>query len=186
MARIYTKTGDDGTTGLIGGARLSKDAARIEAYGSVDELNAVLGIVRAHSLPQGMDQALQTMQDQLFTVGANLALPDGSGGERWGIPPLGDAAVEHLERAIDECEARLTPLNRFVLPGGTQAAAVLHLARTVARRAERRCVTLARAETVNPLIIRFLNRLSDYCFVLARLVNQESRNEEAHPTFGRS
>jgi len=186
MTRIYTKTGDDGTTGLIGGARLPKDAARIEAYGSVDELNAVLGMVRVHSLPAGVDATLQSIQDRLFTVGANLALPGGSGGENWGVPGIGDQDIERLEREIDACDSRLQPLTRFVLPGGTHPGALLHLARTVSRRAERRCVTLARAEAVDARIIRYLNRLSDYCFVLARLVNQESQQKETHPTFGKS
>jgi cob(I)alamin adenosyltransferase len=186
MTRIYTKTGDDGTTGLIGGARLPKDAARIEAYGSLDELNAVLGMVRAHSLPVGVDDVLQSIQDQLFTVGANLALPGGGGGETWGIPGIGDKDIEKLEHEIDACETRLQPLTQFVLPGGTHPGALLHLARTVSRRAERRCVTLARAETVDARIIRYLNRLSDYCFVLARLVNQAGQQKEMHPTFGKS
>jgi cob(I)alamin adenosyltransferase len=186
MTRIYTMTGDDGTTGLIGGVRLPKDAARIEAYGSLDELNAVLGMVRAYPLPPGVDAVLQSIQDQLFTVGANLALPEGAVGEKWGIPEIGDKDIEGLEREIDACERRLQPLTRFILPGGSHAGALLHLARTVSRRAERRCVTLARAEAVDACIIRYLNRLSDYCFVLARFVNQEGQHRETHPTFGKS
>lgn len=185
MIRIYTKTGDDGTTGLIGGKRVPKDALRVETYGTVDELNAILGMVRSFSLPAQLDAIFQRMQDDLFTIGAELALPEGAERADWGVPALQDEDVLVLEKAIDECDAQLEPLNRFILPGGTPAAALLHLARAVARRAERRCVALARAERVDPQILRYLNRVSDLCFVLARYANHAEKKSESHPTFGK-
>lgn len=185
MARIYTKSGDDGTTGLIGGARVPKDAARIEAYGTVDELNAVLGMVRSQPLPPSVDETLQRIQDDLFTLGANLALPDGADPADWKIPQTADADIERLEQEIDRRQAELPALSRFILPGGTPGGASLHLARTVSRRAERRCVSLAHIESVDPRILRYLNRLSDLCFVLARLVNQAAGCPEHSPNFDR-
>lgn len=185
MARIYTKTGDDGTTGLIGGKRVTKDAIRIEAYGAVDELNAILGLVCSYALPERVRGTLHRIQDDLFTVGANLALPAATERSAFGVPPVLEEDVHALEQEIDACEEVLSPLRRFILPGGSTPGAMLHVARTAARRAERRCVTLARAEDVNPEIIRYLNRLSDLCFVLARLVNQEESQKETHPTFGK-
>lgn len=186
MTRIYTKTGDDGTTGLIGGKRVSKNALRIAAYGSVDEVNAVLGVVRSNNLPERLDRILQRIQDDLFIVGANLALPGGSEGDSWGVPALAADSVGVLEKEIDECEAQLEPLSQFVLPGGTHPGALLHLARTVARRAERCCVALAQDEKVDAQIVRYLNRLSDLCFVLARYINRLGQQQETHPTFGKS
>jgi cob(I)alamin adenosyltransferase len=185
LPKIYTRTGDDGTTGLIGGKRLSKDAPRIQAYGSIDELNALIGVVRSHDLPERVDAVLRGIQDELFTVGAHLALPEGADMQRWRIPVLTEASVETLEREIDECEALVEPLRQFILPGGTPAGALLHMARTVARRAERCCVSLAACEKVDPLVLRYLNRLSDLCFVLARYVNSLGGRSESHPTFGR-
>jgi cob(I)alamin adenosyltransferase len=185
VARIYTKTGDDGTTGLIGGQRVSKGSARVEAYGSVDELNAVLGFVCSYPLPGDTARKLRRIQDGLFTVGANLALEEGRTGEAWNIPEVSEQEIRALEEFIDATEARLDPLGRFILPGGTAAGAALHLARTAARRAERRCVLLASVEQVDARIIRYLNRLSDLCFVLARFVNRESGFAEVHPNFGR-
>lgn len=185
MARIYTKSGDDGTTGLIGGQRISKGSLRVEAYGSVDELNAVVGVASSFSVPAPLPQILRRVQDDLFTLGANLAVAEGVERGDWGIPALKDADLRRLETAIDEIGARLGPLNRFILPGGSEPAAMLHLARTVARRAERRCVALRGAEKVDIGIIRYLNRLSDLFFVLARYVNQESGCAESHPAFGR-
>jgi cob(I)alamin adenosyltransferase len=185
LTKIYTKTGDDGTTGLIGGARVPKDSPRVEAFGSVDELNAVLGVVRSYSLPEHLDRVLERIQDDLFTVGAELALPPGEDRAGLGIPPLCEESIQALERDIDEYEVNLEPLGRFVLPGGTAAAAMLHLARTVARRAERCSVRLAHLEKADPLIVPYLNRLSDLCFVLARFVNRLESKPESHPTFGR-
>jgi cob(I)alamin adenosyltransferase len=185
MTRIYTKTGDDGTTGLIGGKRVHKDASRIEAYGVVDELNAVLGVVCASPLPERVRRILRRVQDDLFSIGADLALPAGMERKEWGVPAILDENIAGLEREMDECQSELPQLQRFILPGGSAPGAMLHLARTVARRAERRCVALARAEPVDPQIIRYLNRLSDLCFVLARYVNQKNSQSEIHPTFGK-
>ncbi len=185
MARIYTKTGDDGTTGLIDGSRVSKASLRIESYGVVDELNAVIGAVRSNVPPQRVDLILGRVQDDLFTVGANLASPK-DGPAEWRVPALGDETIHALELDIDACEGALRPLNRFIIPGGSPAAAMLHVARTVARRAERCCVKLARSEKVDPLIIQYLNRLSDLLFVLARFVNQQESRPESHPTFGKT
>lgn len=185
MTRIYTRTGDDGTTGLIGGRRVSKDAARIEACGSVDELNAVLGVIRSFPLPGRAFGIICRIQDDLFNIGAGLALPPDLDRGQWGVPAIADENVKVLEREIDECQAVLKPLQHFILPGGHTSGALLHLARTIARRAERRCVTLAREEPVDSQIIRYLNRLSDLCFVLARYVNQEHSLPETHPSFGK-
>ncbi|MEX0678058.1 MAG: cob(I)yrinic acid a,c-diamide adenosyltransferase [Pirellulales bacterium] len=171
--KIYTKTGDKGETGLFGGPRVSKDAPRIEAYGTVDELNSVLGVVRAQLPPGEVDALLAQIQNDLFALGAQLATPD---------PPthqtalVGSPQIAALERALDRFEERLEPLREFVLPGGTPAAAALQLARTVCRRAERRVVTLAR-ESRQPIsgdTIVYLNRLSDLLFVLARTVNRQA------------
>jgi len=181
LARIYTRTGDDGTTGLIGGKRVSKDSPSIEACGSLDELNALLGVVRSHSLPDGIDGILQRIQDRLFIIGAELATPEGVKPRNQG---LSNEEVRILESHIDEFEAKLPPLRQFILPCGASAAAKLHLVRAVTRRAERYCVSLSRLEKVNPQILRYLNRLSDLCFVLARYVNQQQSGPELHPTFG--
>jgi cob(I)alamin adenosyltransferase len=186
MTRIYTKTGDDGTTGLIGGKRVSKDDLRIEAYGSVDELNAILGVLGALPLPERTQRILLRIQDDLFSVGALLALAAGMDRRELEIPGLKDEDVEVLEKEINECQILLAPLRQFILPGGSPAGAYLHLARTVARRAERRCVSLSHAEPVDPLIIRYVNRLSDLLFVLARFVNQADSQTEIHPSFGKS
>lgn len=170
MAKIYTKTGDDGTTGLLGSRRLLKDDLRIEAYGTVDELNAALGVARASGLDANVDALVADVQDDLFSVGAALADPDPEGPFH---ATVGIDRAERLERAIDAMEAELPPLTRFILPGGTLGAAQLHLARTVARRAERLVVALAHreGEDVPPAILIYLNRLSDFLFVLARAVN---------------
>jgi len=183
MARIYTMTGDDGTTGLLGGKRVPKSDLRVDASGTVDELNAVIGAARCRLGTPLVDAVLARVQDELFTLGANLALPDGADAERWGIPAIRDEDVRALEREIDAAEARLEPIRQFILPGGSPAAAALHLARAVARRAERCCVALAAAEKVDPRILRYLNRLSDLCFVLARALNRADGVAEAHPTF---
>jgi len=167
--RIYTRTGDRGETGLIGGTRVPKDHPRVEAYGAVDELNAHLGVVRAQIADAELGALVDEIQHRLFDLGAELAAPAGAAG---GASPIGDAAVTALERAIDAYQAALPPLREFILPGGAPLAASLHVARTVCRRAERRVVTLARAETVRPDLLRYLNRLSDLLFVLARVANR--------------
>ncbi len=179
MTKIYTRTGDDGTTGLIGGKRVTKDSPRIEACGSLDELNAGIGVVRSFSLPDNVDRVLRQVQEILFWIGSELASPEdfGRGSQR-----LGDVEVRNLENEIDTFEEELTPLRQFVLPGGTGAGAQLHLVRALARRTERQCVSLSRIEKLNPQILRYLNRLSDFCFVLARYVNRQQSDLEEHPT----
>lgn len=165
--KIYTKTGDTGETGLWGGARVRKDAARINSYGNVDELNAVLGIVRACDLPQGLDAFLERIQSELFVLGSDLATP----GDSARIPRIEEAYIQQLEAEIDQFEAELAPLKNFILPGGTMAAAQIHLARTVCRRTERNIITLAGLEAINPYVLPYVNRLSDWLFVLARVAN---------------
>jgi cob(I)alamin adenosyltransferase len=166
--RIYTKTGDDGTTGLYGGARVSKADARVEAYGGVDECNAAIGLARAGALPAAIDAVLARAQASLFDLGATLASP---AGKKPPTAPPGDAEIAVLERAIDALEATLPKLTTFVLPGGSDAAARLHVARTACRRAERGVVRLSETETVDPVAVRYLNRLSDLLFVQARAAN---------------
>jgi len=172
--KIYTRTGDSGETVLLGGRRVRKDDPRVEAFGSVDELNAALGIVRAElaRLPQDpadVNNLLGVVQHRLFDLGAELATPQPDA-SRTGC--VADADVAELEAAIDRLESDLAPLRAFILPGGCQASAQLHLARCVCRRAERRVVYLASRESVRGEVIRFLNRLSDLLFVLARSVNR--------------
>ncbi len=169
--KIYTRTGDEGKTGLFGGPRVTKDSARIEAYGAVDELNAALGLARAQGIENTFDDPLARVQNELFNLGAALASP---GAKNTGLPGLTGEHVVRLEQEIDGWEATLLPLTQFILPGGALSAAQLHVARTICRRAERRVVTLAadEQEHVPPTIVIYLNRLSDWLFVLARAVNQ--------------
>ena len=172
--KIYTKTGDGGETGLFGGGRIPKDSLRVAAYGEVDEVNAALGLARALDPPEFADPLLQSIQRDLFTVGAQLATPDPEKLRKAlsrGGAALSESDVAALEEAIDDQESRLEPLRNFILPGGAPKAAALHLARTVCRRAERAVVALSRHEQVNPAILRYLNRLSDLLFVLARAAN---------------
>ena len=170
--KIYTKTGDEGETGLFGGERVPKDHRRVAAYGDVDELNAAVGLARATAPVDFEDSLLQTIQRDLFTVGAELATPDPARlAKALGGPPLGDAEVTALEQAIDRLDAGLPPLKAFILPGGAPKGAAFHVARTVCRRAERTVVSLARETPVSPAIRRYLNRLSDLLFVLARAAN---------------
>jgi cob(I)alamin adenosyltransferase len=177
--KIYTKTGDRGETGLFGGPRVSKDAPRIEAYGTVDELNSVLGVVRAEGVGHAIDALLARIQNELFALGAQLATPDPAAHQ---TALIGPAQIEVLEAAIDHHEQGLEPLKQFILPGGTRAAAQLHLARTVCRRAERRLVTLVHqsAEPIAPDLVIYLNRLSDLLFVLARAVNHAAGHPDVH------
>lgn len=170
--RIYTKTGDEGETDLFGGERVPKDHRRVAAYGDVDELNAALGLARGADPADFEDLLLQTIQRDLFTVGAELATPDPARlAKALGGPPLGEAEVTVLEQAIDRLDAGLPPLKAFILPGGSPKGAAFHLARTVCRRAERTVVGLARETPVSPAIRHYLNRLSDLLFVLARAAN---------------
>jgi len=171
--RIYTKTGDGGETGLFGGERVPKHHHRVEAYGEVDEVNAAIGLALALESTAFHRDLLQTIQRDLLTIGAELATPDPQKIAKAlrGRPVLGQLEVTALERAIDQQEATLPPLQQFLLPGGTPKAAALHLARTVCRRAERTVVALSGEAPVSPAILRYLNRLSDLLFVLARAAN---------------
>jgi cob(I)alamin adenosyltransferase len=166
--KIYTKTGDAGETGLWGGQRVSKDALRVHAYGTADECNAAIGVARASGVDAGLDATLGQVQAQLFVVGADLATP-GEGGAN--IPRVGATEIGFLEAQIDTLEAELEPLKQFILPGGTAGASHLHVARTICRRAERWVVSLAHEEGVSPDVLMYLNRLSDFLFVAARVAN---------------
>jgi len=167
--KIYTKTGDKGDTSLFGGQRVPKDALRIEAYGTVDELNSVLGIVRADNEEKEIDDILEHVQNELFVLGADLATPRPSNAKQ--IRRVEPKDAVRLEKAIDKLEAKLEPLRAFILPGGSPVAARLHFARTVCRRAERAVVRLSRNEDIGEAITIYLNRLSDLLFVLARYAN---------------
>ena len=171
--KIYTKTGDDGDTGLFGGARVSKASARVEAYGTVDELNATLGLARAASDHEDLDVLLGAIQSELFTLGAELATVPGKEAAL-GIPLLDASDIARLEEAIDVSEGSLAPLKNFVLPAGTPTAAALHLARTVCRRAERAVVGLPEGEGARAELRVYLNRLSDLLFSLARQANHRA------------
>ena len=171
--KIYTKTGDAGETGLFGGPRVAKDDARVEAYGAVDELNALLGVARARCGDPELESILAAVQGQLFAVGAELATPAGARAHAV-VPPVEPGWIAALEAAIDRFDGELPALHRFVLPGGDPLAADLHLARAVCRRAERRVVTLHRHEPVAAGVLPFLNRLSDFLFVAARIANHRA------------
>lgn len=177
LSRIYTKSGDQGDTGLGDGQRVAKDHPRVAAYGTVDELNALLGLLVAHSPQAAEIELIRSIQNDLFDVGADLCLPQ-SAEEKPGthLRVRGEQA-ERLEQAIDRLNVGLTPLTSFILPGGSGPSAWCHLTRTVCRRAERDVVTLARAELVNPQVIVYLNRLSDLLFVLARVYNNHGRDD---------
>ncbi|MEZ5357811.1 MAG: cob(I)yrinic acid a,c-diamide adenosyltransferase [Candidatus Zixiibacteriota bacterium] len=169
--KIYTKTGDGGETGLWGGTRVGKDNARIHAYGTVDECNAILGVARTFGAPAEFDARLERLQNILFIVGADLATPSDA---TTAIDRISPADTALLESWIDDYEAELPKLKQFILPGGKELAAYLHLARTVCRRAERWVVELAGQENINPDALTFLNRLSDFLFVAARMANHQS------------
>lgn len=175
MAKVYTRTGDDGSTGLIGGARASKADVRIAAIGEVDELNASLGVARAAGLDGEIDRLVAGAQARLFSVGAELASEAGS---MYAVFDVEEAHVSDLEEAIDAMETRVEPLKHFILPGGSAGAAALHLARAVARRAERAVVLLAHENDVRPEVRRYLNRLSDALFVAARAQNAADSTSE--------
>ena len=169
LNRIYTKTGDKGDTGLGDGTRRPKHDLRIHAYGTVDETNAAVGLARLHARGE-LDAMLGRIQNDLFDLGADLATPEGGKHSEKRLRIV-DSQVERLEREIDSMNQALKPLDSFILPGGTPAAAYLHLARTVARRAERLIVELAQVEQISPVAIRYINRLSDHFFVASRLAN---------------
>ena len=171
LSKIYTRTGDDGTTGLGDGTRVPKDSVRVEAYGTVDELNSVIGVLLAvPGAPDAVTALLTDVQHELFDLGAELCIP--------GHVVITATHVTRLETALDGFNDPLPPLKEFILPGGGPAAAACHLGRTVARRAERRVWTLARSETVNPEALAYLNRLSDLLFVLARVLARHERGTE--------
>jgi cob(I)alamin adenosyltransferase len=176
ITRVYTRTGDRGETALVGGRRVPKDAARIESYGTVDELNAVLGLARVFNAerlgegdgPQWLDGVLRRLQNQLFDLGSELATPEDAVYE--GMYRVGQAEVTELEKLIDRCQKELEPLKSFVLPGGGRVGGFLHQARTICRRAEREILRLSRAEPIPEWPLRYVNRLSDLLFVLSRWV----------------
>ena len=179
LTRIYTRGGDQGETSLSDGTRVKKSTLRIEAIGTVDEANAVIGMARLQTeshTQAGPDHMLERIQNDLFDLGADLSTPEGGGGARGPLRILA-TQVERLEHEIDAMNAELQPLESFVLPGGTELAAALHLARTVVRRAERLAVALAAQETINPEAIKYLNRLSDHLFVLARVSNDNGLSD---------
>jgi cob(I)alamin adenosyltransferase len=170
LSKIYTRTGDDGSTGLGDGSRVSKDSARVAAYGTVDEANSAIGIVLACDVPATVRDVLVSVQHQLFDLGGELCIP--------GHAAIFDADIQRLEDQLDSFNADLPALQDFILPGGGMAAAQCHLARTICRRAEREAVTLSRHDAVRPEAIRFLNRLSDLLFVLARVLARASGHGE--------
>ncbi len=176
ITRVYTRTGDGGETALVGGRRVAKDAPRIEAYGTIDELNAVIGLARvfnAERLKKGkdhrwLDEVFRRLQNELFDLGSELATPED--GVYEGMHRVSEAQVTALEKLMDKCQKDLKPLKSFVLPGGGRVGGFLHQARTVCRRAERRVLALARVETISPWPLKYVNRLSDLLFVLSRWV----------------
>ncbi len=175
--KIYTRTGDMGSTGLFGGPRVSKDDDRIEAYGTVDELNAAIGAARSSGVPEDIDLQLTTIQSELFSMGAELATPDP---DKFQVRLIGSRHIERLEKIIDEHETTLPPLKHFVLPAGSAASTHLHVARGVCRRAERRVVTLVRRHeaSVSEDLMIYLNRLGDLLFVLSRVANARASQPE--------
>jgi cob(I)alamin adenosyltransferase len=172
--KIYTKTGDGGETGLFGGERVSKSSLRIKAYGTIDELNSFTGIAAIETADAEITELLNTIQNQLFTVGSDLAAPDTEKNRKKGIPRVPEEFYLKAEQAIDYFESKLEPLKNFILPGGSRGAAYLHICRTVARRAEREVVELNKTENTGDNIIIYLNRLSDLFFVLSRYENKMS------------
>jgi len=166
LSKIYTRTGDDGTTGLGDGTRARKDSPRIEAMGAVDELNSLIGLLLSHDLPEETRITLTNIQHDLFDFGGELCIP--------GRTAIAESQVDFLETTLDKLNAELKPLKEFVLPGGTQAAAMCHLARTVCRRAERHVVHLGATEKISSAGVKYLNRLSDLLFVIARHLNAQA------------
>lgn len=177
LSRIYTKSGDKGETGLGDGSRVPKDHPRVAAYGAADELNSVLGLLLAHGdgLPQEDSDFLRSIQNDLFDLGADLCVPESE--QSQAVLRMRPEQVTRLENAIDRCNDKLQPLRTFVLPGGSRLAAWCHLGRTVCRRSERAVVTLMREETVNPNVLMYLNRLSDFLFVFARVLNNDGQSD---------
>ena len=175
--KIYTKTGDKGETALFGGGRVSKHHSRVEAYGTIDELNSILGVARAAGASQPTDAWLNTVQNQLFHLGADLATPLDAQAD-W-VTRVSQREITWLENSIDQMDEELEPLKNFILPGGTAAAANLQLARAVCRRAERLVVALAESETLGEYVLPYINRLSDWLFTLARYENMQADEPES-------
>lgn len=180
ITKVYTKTGDEGLTSLIGGERVSKASTRVDAYGDVDELNAVLGIARGFTEDSGIDDILKAIQNDLFIIGAELASPSGLE-----IPRISEDRILQLESAIDKYLSDLEPLEEFILPGGSGVGSYLHFARTVARRAERKVVKLMEEDEVAKNVLVYLNRLSDLLFVMARIENKHNTTAETYVEFGK-
>ncbi len=181
--KVYTKTGDKGTTALFGGTRVAKDHIRIESYGTVDELNSWIGLIRDQQIKGTYKSILMEIQDRLFTAGAILATPPDketlkNGKPRLAIPLIAETDIELLENEIDKMETDLPPMTHFVLPGGHSTVSYCHIARCVCRRAERLSVHLGHEEPIDPLVVKYLNRLSDYLFVLARKLSADLQAEE--------
>ena len=183
ITRVYTRTGDTGETALVGGKRVPKDAARIEAYGTIDELNAIVGLARVFNAEASatlardrLEEILKRLQNELFDLGSELATPPDAVYD--GMYRVGDDQVKSLEQLMDECQQDLEPLNSFILPGGGRVTAFLHQCRTVCRRAERIVLTLSREEDIGPGPLRYLNRLSDLFFVLSRWISKQSGETE--------
>jgi len=174
--KLYTRRGDTGLTDLYGGRRVSKDSLRVEAYGTVDELNSLIGLVRSTGGPDSVQGPLESIQSRLFEIGADLATPEPPEGEapKRSVPRIGDEHVAELEGWIDDASGAVPPMTHFVLPGGTELASRLHVARCVCRRAERLCVALAHAEPTGEALVIYLNRLSDLLFAMARRANAEA------------
>ncbi len=175
--KIYTRTGDDGTTGLIGGSRVKKHNIRLESYGTIDELNSYIGLIRSMQTDKQIDSVLEIIQNKLFVIGANLATDESIEMIRKQLP-CKKADIELLEKEIDRMNMDLPELRNFILPGGSQAASFCHVARTVCRRAERKIVELSEKAEVDTNLVRFVNRLSDYLFVLSRKVNHDQKAPE--------
>ena len=163
LSKIYTRTGDDGSTGLGDGSRVPKNSPRVEAYGDVDELNSMIGLLLTESLPGHISDSLTDIQHDLFDVGGELSIP--------GQTTMTEKQVTRLEKTLDDLNAKLSPLKEFILPGGSRAAALCHIARTICRRAERRLITLQKSETISTITVKYVNRLSDLLFVIARALN---------------
>lgn len=180
ITRVYTKTGDKGETSLVGGARISKSSPRVEAYGDVDELNSVLGFARAKLRDSEIDEVLALIQNDLFTLGSDLASPP-----EIEVPRITSEFIDSLEQITDRYLEQLEPLKEFILPGGSEAGSTLHLARTIARRAERRIVALGEVEKINSETVVYINRLSDLLFILARMVNRRDGAPEKMTDFSK-
>ncbi|MGB7394738.1 MAG: cob(I)yrinic acid a,c-diamide adenosyltransferase [Pricia sp.] len=181
--KIYTKTGDDGTTGLIGGTRIEKHHIRIESYGTVDELNSWLGLLRDQEMDASLKKSLIKIQEKLFIIGAILATDPAKNSskkakKRTAHPEISDFDIEYVEEQIDEMQVSLPPMTHFILPGGHPSVSYCHIARTVCRRAERQCTLLHENTPFDGRVLKFINRLSDYLFVLARILSQKLGAEE--------